>query len=169
MATWATLTEDDILSGMTQKERDDFAKTSVGVTVTDRLLPILANMVAEIQGLIASRSDNPTPPSEDVIPVEFKRHAVCIVRWDVLISIPGYSPGDGRKLAYENANTFFGKVAEGKIRPRAEVAEDAPAATPTSGTWNSENRFLGRMNPVPPPGPSQAGRYANDDAPSDAG
>lgn len=169
MAEWVTLTVDDILSGMTARERDDFAKTSVTVGVPDRLEPILGNMVAEIQGVIASRADNPSPPAEDVIPAEFKRHAIALVRWDILTSIPGYSPGDARKLAYENANTFFVKVSEGKIRPRAQVASGAPAATPTSGTWNSENKIVGRMNPTPKPGiqGGGSGRYANDDAPGD--
>lgn len=169
MADWVTLTDDDILSGMTKRERDDFAGTSVSVGVPDRLVPILENMVAEIQGMIASRADNPKPPASDVIPAEFKRHAIAIVRWDVLTSIPGYAPSDSRKLAYENASTFFLRVSEGKIRPRAEVAENAPPATPTSGTWNSENKVVGRMNPTPKPGMQGGGtgRYANDNAPTD--
>lgn len=169
MAAWVTLTEDDILSGMTKRERDDFASTSVGVAVTDRILPILADLVAEIQGMIASRADNPVPPSETVIPAEFKARAVSIARWRVLISIPGYQPGDARKLDYEKADAFFMQVAQGKIRPRAEVAVDAPPSTPTSGTWNSENRIVGRMNPTPKPGVQGGGtgRYANDDAPAD--
>jgi hypothetical protein len=168
MATWVTLTEDDILSGMTVRERDDFAKTSVGTTVTDRIIPVLTDLTAEIQGMIASRADNPTPPSESVIPAEFKARAVSIARWRVLISIPGYQPGEARKLDFEKADAFFMQVSQGKIRPRAEVAVDAPSSTPTSGTWNSENKFVGRMNPTPKPGPAQAGRYANDDAPTDA-
>lgn len=167
MANWVSLTDEDVLSGMTQRERDDFAKTSVAGSVTDRIVPILADLVAEIQGLIASRADNPTPPAEDMIPSEFKARAVSLARWRVLITIPGYQPGDARKLDYEKADAFFMQVAQGKIRPRAEAAEDAPAHTPTSGTWNSENKFLGRMNPTPPPGPSGSGRYANPTAPSD--
>lgn len=168
MATWVTLTEDDILSGMTLRERDDFAKTSVGTTVTDRIIPLLADLTAEIQGMIASRADNPTPPSELVIPAEFKARAVSVARWRVLISIPGYQPGDARKLDYEKADAYFMQVAQGKIRPRAEAVPNAAAATPTSGTWNSENKFVGRMNPTPKPGPQGTGRYANDDAPADA-
>jgi len=169
MATWVTLTEDDVLSGMTQRERDDFAKASVGTAVTDRLVPILADLVAEIQGMIASRADNPTPPAEDVIPSEFKARAVSLARWRVLITIPGYSPNDARKLDYEKADAFFMQVAQGKIRPRAEAAVDAPARIPTSGTWNSENKIVGRMNPTPKPGVQGggSGRYANDSAPED--
>jgi phage gp36-like protein len=171
MATWVTLTEDDVLSGMTQRERDDFAKTSVGAPVADRISPILTDLVAEIQGMIASRADNPVPPSEDVIPSEFRARAVSLARWRVLISIPGYQPGDARRLDYEKADEFFLRVAEGKIRPRAQASEDAeaPASVPQSGSWNSENRVLGRMNPTPRPGMQGGGtgRYANDDAPSD--
>ena len=169
MASWATLTDEDVLSGMTQKERDDFAKTSVGTTVVDRILPILVNLVAEIQGMIGSRADNPLPPSEDVIPSEFKARAVSIARWRVLITIPGYNPGDSRKLDYEKADAFFMLVAQGKIRPRAEVAANAAPSVGPSGSWNAENKFVGRMNPTPKPGPQGVGRYANDQAPEDAG
>ena len=169
MADWVTLTDTDVLSGMTQKERDDFAKTSVGVTVTDRIIPILTDLVAEIQGMIASRADNPTPPAADVIPSEFKARAVSVARWRVLITIPNYQPGDSRKLDFEKADAFFLKVAEGKIRPRAEVTPETAASTPTSGTWNSENKVVGRMNPTPKPGSQLggSGRYANDNAPAD--
>lgn len=168
MATWVTLTEDDVLSGMTQREREDFAKSATSSRVPDRMVPILSDLVAEIQGYIASRADNPTPPSETVIPAEFKARAVSIARWRVLITIPGYTPGESRKLDYEKAETFFSLVAQGKIRPRAEVVVGATPAIPPSGSWNSENRFVGRMNPTPRPGPQGTGRYANDDAPSDA-
>lgn len=169
MAAWVTLTEDDVLSGMTKRERDDFAGASNSTRVTDRIAPILTDLVAEIQGMIASRADNPVPPSENVIPAEFKARAVSIARWRVLISVPGYQPGEARKLDYEKADSFFMQVAQGKIRPRAEVAVDAPASVPTSGTWNSENKIVGRMNPTPKPGTQGggSGRYANDDAPTD--
>lgn len=169
MADWVQLTVDDVLSGITMREREDFSKVSVGTTVTDRIVPILADLVAEIQGMIASRADNPKPPSQDVIPSEFKARAVSIARWRLLCSIPNYPIGETRKLEYEKAEAFFSKVAEGKIRPRAQVEEDAAPSTPTSGTWNSENKIVGRMNPTPRPGMQGggAGRYANDDAPAD--
>lgn len=172
MANWVTLTEEDVLSGMTLKEREDFAKTSVGSTVTDRIIPILADLVAEIQGFIGSRADNPTPPSSTVIPSEFKARAVSISRWRVLISIPGYQPNDARKLDYENAELFFMRVAEGKIRPRQEAQVGTAAATPPGGAWNSENKITGRMHPTPRPGSQSgggSGNYANPDAPADQG
>lgn len=162
MSTWVTLTENDTLSGMTLKEREDFAKTSVGVTVTDRLAPILTDLVQEIQGMIASRADNPLPPGTAVIPAEFKARAVSLARWRTLITIPGYQPGEARKLDYEKADAFFMQVAQGKIRPRAE----ATPATTSAGRWNAANRINGRMHPTPPPG-GAAEDYANPDSPPD--
>ena len=168
---WVTLTTDDILSGMTLREREDFAKVSTGMSVPDRLEPILVDLVQEIQGFIASRQDNPLPPSADVIPAEFKARAISIARWRTLITIPGYNPNDARKLDYEKADAFFNAVAKGQIRPRAEVSSNDPAPVRPSGSWNSENKIVGRMNPVPRPGvqlPStQPGRYSNDNAPTD--
>lgn len=166
MSNWATLTEDDILSGLTEKERNDFAKASTGVLVPDRLAPIIEQLVNEIQGMIASRADNPAPPAADVIPKGFVARAVSLARWRVLISIPGYQPGESRKLDYENAEAFFLKVAEGKIRPAADRADDAPPPTKSTGSWNSENKILGRMHPTPPPAGSAAG-YANENSPAD--
>lgn len=166
MANWATLTADDVLSGMTEKERQDFAKTSVGLSVPDRITPILADLVAEIQEMIASRSDNPTPPEADVIPAGYKARAVSIARWRLLITIPGYQPGESRQLDYENAEKFFLLVAEGKIRVRAEAVLGAPASVPSQGRWNANNKILGRMHPTPPPG-GAAADYANPESPPD--
>lgn len=127
---WITLTEDDALSGMTQRERDDFAKTSVGAVVTDRLTPILADLVAEIRGYITTWSPNTISADTTKIPPSFKAKAIAIARWRVLTSIPGYQPGEARKLEYEKADSFFNSVAKGTIRP--EPADDAVANTTPS-------------------------------------
>lgn len=166
MAVWTILTVDDVLSGMTARERDDFAKTSAGKAVPDRIAPILTDLVAEIQGMIASRADNPVPPADDVIPVEFKARAVSVARWRLLITIPNYQPGESRKLDFEKADDFFMKVAEGKIRPRAEAAEGAAPAVTSQGRWNANNRIVGRMHPTPPPA-GAAEDYANPESPAD--
>jgi hypothetical protein len=120
---WTTLTTDDLLSSMTERERQDFGKVSVGESVEDRVLPILVDLVAEIRGYIASHSPNTISADTTLIPPSFKAKAVAIARWRVLISVPGYQPGDARKLDFEKADQFFTKVAEGKIRP--EPADDA--------------------------------------------
>lgn len=166
MATWTTLTVNDVLSGMTARERQDFATTSVGAAVPDRVSPILTDLTAEIQGMIASRADNPAAPSGSVIPAEFKARAVSIARWRLLITIPGYQPGEARKLDYEKAEAYFLMVAQGKIRPRPEAVPGTPAAVASQGRWNSNNKILGRTHPTPPPG-GNPGDYANPASPED--
>lgn len=127
---WKPLTEEDALSGMTQRERDDFAKTSVGFSVSDRLLPIIDDLVAEVRGNIATWSPNTLSADSRLIPPSFKAKAVALLRWRLLTTIPGYNPGEARKLDYEKAETFFRDVAKGTIRP--EPADDAVStAVPT--------------------------------------
>lgn len=131
---WNTLTEDDVLSGMTQRERDDFAKTSVGGNVTDRLVPIMSDLVAEIRGYITTWSPNTISADATKIPPSFKAKAIAIARWRVLTSIPGYQPGEARKLEYEKADSFFLSVAKGTIRPEPAddaVVTDTPSETPS--------------------------------------
>lgn len=125
---WVTLTEADALSGMTQRERDDFSKTSVGGSVTDRLTPILSNMVAEIRGYITTWSPNTISSNPAKIPPSMKAHAVAMVRWRVLATIPGYQPGSAREKEFDAAAAYFRDVARGVIRP--EPADDA-VANPT--------------------------------------
>jgi hypothetical protein len=129
MGNWVPLNEDDVLSQMTKRERDDFAKVSVGDTVTDRLVPILANLVSEVRGYIGSHHGNTLSADVALIPIEFRAKAVSIAVWRILTSIPGYSPGDARKLEYEKADAFFISVAKGTIRPAP--ADDAiPSGVP---------------------------------------
>lgn len=125
---WTSLTANDILSSMTTREREDFGKTSVAVAVPDRVVPILADLVAEIRGYIGSHSTNTLSADATLIPGEFKAKALAIARWRVLITIPGYQPGDARKLEYEKADAFFLAVAKGTIRP-APAADAIPSET----------------------------------------
>lgn len=133
--TWTPLTVDDLLSALTSREREDFARTSVEVTVPDRAAPILADLVAEIRGYIVSHSPNSISADAALIPPSFKARAVALARWRLLTTIPGYAPGDARKLEYEKADTFFQDVAKGKIRPETAddaITPDVPGATPSN-------------------------------------
>lgn len=121
--TWTSLSANDLLSSMTTREREDFGKTSVAVGVPDRVIPILADLTAEIRGYITTWSPNSISADATLIPPSFKAKALAIARWRVLITIPGYQPGEARKLEYEKADAFFLAVAKGTIRP--EPADDA--------------------------------------------
>ncbi len=133
LVPWVALSADDLLSAMTDREREDFGKVSTTLSVPDRVIPILADLVQEVRGYIGSNSANTLSADPLLIPSEFKGKALAVARWNVLASIPNYKPGDARKDAYEKADAFFTAVAKGTIRPRpapdAEV-NPVPSAKP---------------------------------------
>jgi hypothetical protein len=115
---WVALTVDDLLSAMTDREREDFGKVSTTLSVPDRVIPILADVVQEVRGYIGSNSTNTLSADPLLIPSEFKGKALAVARWNVLTSIPNYKPGEARKDSYDKADAFFMAVAKGTIRPR---------------------------------------------------
>lgn len=123
MPAWVTISINDVLSGLTLREREDFGTTSVDADVPDRLTGILADLTAEIRGYVATWPQNTISADPSKIPPSFRARAVAIARWRLLVSVPDYNPGDARKAEYEAAESFFKRVADGKIRP--EPADDA--------------------------------------------
>ena len=125
---WVTLTSTDLEGVMTAQEQL-LAQVNAGGT-PDRVVPMLANLVAEIRGMIATWGPNTLSADATKIPPSFVGRALAIAKWRVLTSIPDYQPDDARKLEYEAAEKFFTLVATGKIRP--EPADDAqPTAVPS--------------------------------------
>ncbi len=116
---------------MTFNEREKFSKADTNVAVPDRIVPILSDLVAEIRGYIASCEPNSLSATPEFIPPSFKARALSVARWRVLITIPGYSPGDDRKRDWEKAEEYFAQVAKCVIRP--EAADDAiPSTAPSA-------------------------------------
>lgn len=137
MSAWITLTRAHLLSALSKKEREDFGKTSMEEEGDDRVIEILSDLTAEIRGYIGSWAQNATLSTDATqIPPEFKAKALSIARWRLLISIPGYTPGESRKLDFEKADAFFNDVAKGKIRP-------APADDAVPNTVPEEERQPG--------------------------
>ena len=102
----------------------------MAVVGDDRITEILADLTAEIRGYIGSWAQNETLSANATqIPPEFKAKALSIARWRLLITVPGYQPGEARKLDFEKSEEFFSKVAMGKIRP-APAADAVPSSVP---------------------------------------
>ncbi|GAA5482059.1 hypothetical protein [Haloferula sargassicola] len=144
---WVTVTANDVLGAMTKREREDFATVSTDVEVPDRVTPILADLVAEIRGYITTWSQNTVSADSTKIPQSFRARALDLARARVLATIPGYDQGEDRRKATEAAESFFKRVADGKIRP--EPAEDARANTtpnevPAGVEWSAPGSRTGR-------------------------
>ncbi|WAC18880.1 hypothetical protein OVA24_06265 [Luteolibacter sp. SL250] len=120
---WIPLTEADLLSSLTESERDGFGRTDAPEDPGDRVPQLLGDLVAEIRGQIATCTQNSLSADTTLIPQSMRANALAIARWRLLITVPSYQPGDARKLEYENAVKYFAQVALCKIRP--EPPDDA--------------------------------------------
>lgn len=126
---WTTLTSTD-LEGVMTAEEQLLAQVGAGTNAPDRVVPVLANLVAEIRGMIATWGPNTLSADTTKIPPSFLGRALAIAKWRVLTGLPDYQPDEARRMEYEAAEKFFGLVATGKIRP--EPASDAiPSEVPT--------------------------------------
>jgi hypothetical protein len=134
---WVALTTEDVTSAMTAVEAARFGGASTGSGPADRAETILADLVQEIRGYIATWAQNTLSLDTTLIPPAFKAKALSIARWRLLIAVPGMPTDDARKADFEKADAFFLKVAEGKIRPQPApdavanpVPQERPQATP---------------------------------------
>lgn len=134
---WVALSVADLLSSMTDKEVESVGKVAVDVSVPDRVIPILADLVNEIRGYIGSHSRNTLSADPLLIPSEFVAKAMALARYRVIATIPGAYKAEGpRKDEYDKADAFFVSVAKGTIRPRpAPDAEVNPV--PESASYPS--------------------------------
>jgi hypothetical protein len=145
---WILLTAGDLEAVMTSSEREDFGTADAALSgITDRAVPIVADIVQEIRGMLASNQSNKLSADPLKIPPSFKRHALNLARWSLLTSIPGYQPGEARKLEFEAAQKFFDLVRQGKIRP--EEPDDAvtpvvPSEQPAGAEWTAPGSRTGR-------------------------
>lgn len=147
MPAWVTITENEVLDSLTKRERDDFAKTSTVETRPDRLPGIISDHIAEVRGYIATWAQNTLSADAAKIPGSFRARSLAVIRWRTLLTIPGYDPGEPRKLEWQSAEKFFQDVASGKIRP--EKADDAvqpevPSEKPASVEWTAPGSRTGR-------------------------
>lgn len=144
---WITLTPADLKSAMTAAEVQAFGTTVTDGEPDDRVIPILADLVQEIRGYIASWTQNTLSTDETLIPATFKSKALALARWRLLSTIRGVPIGENRKLEYEKAETFFRDVARGIIRPEKAddaVTPDVPSQNPAGAEWCAPGLRTGR-------------------------
>jgi hypothetical protein len=147
---WVTLSADDLMSTLTKRERDDFGKTSPASEGGDRVPQILSDLVAEVRGYIATVPQNVLSADATRIPPSMRAQALCIARWRLLVTIPGYTPGEARKAEYEAAQRYFQSVAKGLIRAEDPPDPITPAVPPDVKTGieiiSAPPRRAGRAN-----------------------
>lgn len=164
--SWSTApTASDVLSQFTPAEQSLLQSLQGG----DNLPAIVTRTIAEIRGAI--RSGGYPLDADGTLPLELHADCIAIARWDYLLALPGAAgefQTEQRGAAAKASRDKLRLIASSKYGVEPPTA----STTTPAGRWNSANKVVGRMEPVPRPGvqfpAAQPGRYANDSAPEDA-
>jgi hypothetical protein len=161
--SWIAPTPEDVLSELTPAEATKYQNLLQGSSTTEKIVPILDRVVAEIRGYIRSGGYAVDEDDNTLLPPSLISDSVVITRWRFLTSVPDLQAvqSDARKAAFDAAMAKLMMIAKGDWF----VEPPIPSTTSNQfGNWNSENRLIMRTHPVPSPD-SQVGQpdtgYAN--------
>ena len=164
MANWTSITADD-LKAAGHGQIMDRAKT-VAVGTVDPVVEEIANAVARVRRAVAA--GNPVDADVTKVPGSLKALTVRMAIFALMERIR-LSLSDDQKKSREFDNSDLLRIADRKGLVEAPDNIGVSQVPQNIGKWNSEQKLIGRMHPVPPPAgqyPGTAG-YANPDAPED--
>lgn len=163
MANWTIITADD-LKAAGHGALIDSART-LAVGGVDPVDDAIESAVARVRRALSAANALDTDPAK--IPRSLKAVAVRLVLFALMERI-GLAASEDQRKTRDLDNSDLLRIADRKVRVEPPDSPDTDAVPKNRGTWDSENKIIGRMHPVPPP-PLQtsAGGYANPAAPSD--
>jgi len=129
---WVTISESDLKTALTAKEREIFGTGIIEGTPTDRVPGICSDVTALVRSYIASCERNVMDTNAALIPRMAMHHALAIARWRLLTTFPKYAPGDARKVEYDRAITFLEDMAKCKIMPPRPLSPETVVGTPST-------------------------------------
>lgn len=138
---WQTITTDDVLTQITDLERDLYNDLLTADGQDDPLPEIIAGVVQEVRNGIAQNQRN-TLGTGATIPTGALHHALAMVRYRFITRVPGVDIDDTRKEAYRDALTWL------RSAPLVEKPDDA-AETQLGGsrpTYSPRCRRFTREN-----------------------
>ena len=168
--SWETIIDADVIDQFTEAEAAVIQAVQGGAS--SKLPGIVSMTIAQVRDDIRSGGYALDATNSETIPSGLHHDAIAICRWKLLITLPANEEIQTKDRKAENDAALAKLMRISKGQYSVEPPPGAPggsggSAANTAGNWNSENKFLGRANPVPRPGPTTAGRYANDGAPGD--
>lgn len=166
MPNWTAITADDLKASGHGAIIDRARTASVGAVdpVTETIMKVVARVRRKV------RQGNRLDLAATKIPVSLKDSAVLLIVAELARRIPIPLTTD-QATAVKDARDEINAIGERKeqVEP-ADNPDTSDAAGPINpGCWNSENKIIGRMHPVPPPAVQRPGSpgYANPDAVQD--
>ncbi len=115
---WLPLAAADLLSAVTQPERDLFGSGDSASNSPDRLDQIILDVIAQVRGNVAGCAPNKNVMGADgTIPSELYGDAIAICRFQLLTSFPAGKSflDEGRMQAYRDALKHLDDAAACKI------------------------------------------------------
>jgi hypothetical protein len=164
MPNWTAISADD-LKAAGHGAIIDRARTAAVGTV-DPVTESIAKVVARVRRKV--RQGNRLDTDATKIPGSLKDSAVLLIIAALAVRIP-IPLTSAMAEAVKDAREEINAIGERKEQVEPADDPDADAGPVNPGNWNSENKLIGRMHPVPPPAVQRPGStgYANPDAPED--
>lgn len=162
---WIALTADD-LKAAGHGALVDRAQT-LATGGVDPVSDAIGSATARVRRAVAA--GNALDEDETLLPRSLKDVAVRLVLFTLMMRI-GLALSEDQRKQRDLDSSDLNRLADRKIRVEAPENPDATLTPQTRGEWNSENKIIGRMHPVPAPGVQRTpgSGYANPDAPADA-
>ncbi len=164
---WSTLTENHVSEQLSDAE----ATAVVGALggSSSKLAAIVTLVISKIRGCIRA-GGYALDDAPNRLPDELFDDAISICRWKLLEALPGcdYLMTDARKEANREALKTLRDLAARRRQVELPLSQVGREIT---GNWNSENKVVPRLHPLPRPGvqTQTSSGYSNPDAdvPSD--
>ena len=115
---WELFDPDDVLSTLSQPERDLFGTGASDPDFPDRLIEIANSVVSQVRGHVAAWPDNRSSMGpEETIPEELYLATINIVRYQFLTSLPQgrLFIDEPRERAYSDALKLLNDAATGTL------------------------------------------------------
>lgn len=138
---WRTLTEDDVVTGLTGPETAAYKTAALKAGQSDPVAEIIEQVVNEVRSHIADCERN-TLAAGVLIPERCILHAVAIIRFRLLTRL-AVRATDEREQEYKDARRFLERVSECKVRierPDGEV--DSESNKPSIGVVSAPDRRM---------------------------
>lgn len=171
MARWTSISADDLKAAGHGAIVDRGKRMATGST--DPVTEEISNATARVRRAVAA--GNAVDTDETKIPKSLKGLTVRMALYLLMerISLP---LSEDQRETRKSDNSDLLRIQDKKVlleAPDDEAAADAGFVPQNRGSWNSENKVIGRMHPTPRPArqmppPADDSAYANPDATEDS-
>lgn len=168
MARWTTITADHLKAA---GHGDIMSRASaIAAGAVEPVADAIENAVAAVR--LAVMAGNALDADPEKVPLSLKgltvRMAVFALMGRIRLKL-----GDDQQKQAERDEQQLLRIEQRKVRvePPDDPETTDLVAPQNRGTWNSENKLLGRTHPAPRPAAQRSGdgRYANPEGPEDSG